>query len=141
MKIFYRLSCQRNKESFSQLPEEIKAILWTQSSKHVIKVKYIFFRKNLLNIKSQSQHLHSSIGFPVSSQSGSTDFEDLGGASSNTWRELLLTASRYDLLFSFFDPVSGTTSGFMLGSGLLTGLDIEFSEWIEGEEVTSGENL
>ena len=44
----YRLSCQRNKESFSQLPEEISAILWTQSSKHVINVKYIFYQKELI---------------------------------------------------------------------------------------------
>jgi len=29
----------------------------------------------------------------------------------------------------------------MLGSGLLTGLDREDMEWMEGEEVTSGENF
>ena len=60
---------------------------------------------------------HNSAGFPDGSQSGSIDFDCLGGASSSKLRLLLLTASWYDLRFSFLPlgaaPVRG--DGFMSG--------------------------
>ena len=86
---------------------------------------------------------------PEGSHRGSADFDCLGGASSRTWRLLLLTASKYDLLFSLGSPAGGGGTlvkgvGFMLGllvmsAGVLVKDPV--MEWMEGEEVTSGENF
>ena len=84
---------------------------------------------------------------PEGSHSGSADLDCLGGASSRTLRLLLLTASRYDLLFSLGSPAGGNV---VRGVGFILGLDVMSAgvlfrdpviEWMEGDEVTSGENF